>query len=364
MIIRKRGNRYYYHFDWYDSKGKRHQVERAGTESKKETRKMGKAAEAAIKASCVQPSSVTAGALFEEWINAMEKSVQLKSNTLKKYKSTIQIYLTPLIGKVSLRKITPKMLQGILDDLRASASHSTINTVSSVLKRSFEYAVVMGEYLPSSPAASIHVPRELTAPPETIAFTNEEIEKLIEAHASSPLLLPIEIAYYTGMRVGEILALSWDDIGMDARTIRIHATVTGDGEVQDIPKSKSSTRTIPFGTKLESVLLDAHAHQQRNRLEYGRWYHQTNRVCIREDGKPLTPNNIRGLNKWIGAHLHRGSFHTLRHTYATMMLENGADLELVSKHLGHSSINITAKYYSHVLEKRRSKLTSLMDQIL
>ena len=364
MITRKRGAKWYYHFDWYDAEGNRHQVERAGTESKKETREIGLAAMAAIKAQAVPASAITCAALWEEWMRAMEKSGDLKEATIRKYRSTIRIYLTPPIGAVQLRKITPKMLQKILDDLQPSASHSTINTVASVLKRSMAWAVTMGEYLPASPAASIHVPKRREAAPETVTFSGEEIETILKHLEGKPLLLPVEIAIHTGMRIGEILALTWEDIDEKARLIHIHATITGEGQIQPIPKTKSSVRTIPYGQKLAEIIQKARIDKRKSRLSFGQWYQENDRICTREDGTPITPNNVRALNKWIKAHLKKGSIHTLRHTFATNLLENGADLELVSKHLGHSTITITAKYYSHVLDKRRNKLTRLMDEIL
>ena len=70
---------------------------------------------------------------------------------------------------------------------------------------------------------------------------------------------------------------------------------------------------------------------------------------------------MRFFNQWVKANIGHGSFHTLRHTYATALLESGADLELVSKQLGHSNMTITAKFYSHVLEKRRKKIATLAD---
>ena len=78
----------------------------------------------------------------------------------------------------------------------------------------------------------------------------------------------------------------------------------------------------------------------------------------------ITPDDLRYFNTWCKNNFGFGSFHTLRHTYATNMLEAGADLELVSKQLGHNSIVTTAKYYSHVLDKRKRLVADIMDKAL
>ena len=104
--------------------------------------------------------------------------------------------------------------------------------------------------------------------------------------------------------------------------------------------------------------------QQENEERYQEYYIRSDAVCRREDGKPLTPDDLRFFNQWVKKEIGHGSFHALRHTYATTLLENGADLELVSKQLGHSNLSITACYYSHVLETRQKQIAGLADKLV
>ena len=364
MIIRKRGDKYYYHFSYYDDEGKRHQVERAGTASKKETRELGRQAEAKCRASFHVPSAIPCEKLFNEWISFIKSDESLKANTIKKYDSIVKNYLIPAFGKHQIRKISPKTLQNYLNSLECSRSN--INIICSVLRKSFTYAAVMAEYIETSPAESIHCPKRLEPPKETVVFSENQINQIFAHLKNTAMLTPASIAYYTGMRAGEVLALKWDDIDFKNKLIHIHSTITGDSipVLQDIPKTNSSIRTIPFGAKLYTYLSEWHIAQQKYKLFFGPEYTESDFICTECKGKQLTLNNIRALNKWIKTHIGPGSFHSFRHTYATLLLEHGADLELVSKQLGHSSIALTAKVYSHVLDRRRNKLTSVIDEAL
>lgn len=134
--------------------------------------------------------------------------------------------------------------------------------------------------------------------------------------------------------------------------------------VQDLPKTKSSVRHIPFPAALLPILEDARLRQSVARFKCGPFYVPGDFVCALDSGEMLTPDDIRAFNGWCKTAIGHGSFHVLRHTYATMLLEAGADLELVSKQLGHSSLSITARVYSHVLDRRKAKLVSIMDKAL
>ena len=110
----------------------------------------------------------------------------------------------------------------------------------------------------------------------------------------------------------------------------------------------------------ENIKLD----QMKNRMKFGKFYSNSGLVCTVASGQMLLPNDFRYFNMWCKDKLGHGSFHVLRHTFATNLLEAGASLEMVSKTLGHASLNLTATTYSHVLDTRRNQLASLMDEAL
>lgn len=368
MSIRKRGNKYYYTVFVTDENGVRRRIERAGTGDLRETRKIERAAQADADRERFQIlSSITVERFYEQWMEEALVPSSFTVNTIRSYRSAVINHILPRFQGMKLRSLTPRLLQKFLNDLSSSMSHSSVRSICSALRVSLAYAADICEYIPDSPAARIHLPRRRAAPEETEIFSPPEINKMFSYFSEeNKLFLPIRIAYYTGLRVGECCALQWSDVDLRRKEFYVHRTAVYSDKwySQEIPKTKSSTRRIPFPAALLPLLEIAKHRQALDRFRAGPFYIDGNFVCALGSGEMLTPDDIRYFNRWCKQFLGHGSFHTLRHTYATMLLEAGADLELVSKQLGHSSLTITARVYSHVLDRRKSKLVSIMDKTL
>lgn len=368
MSIRKRGDKYYYTFFYTDEHGVRRRVEKAGTDNLRETKKLERAAQAEADRDRYQPShSITVEQFYAQWMKEALTVNAFKANTIRSYRSAIKNHILPEFREMKLQALTPRLLQNFLNDLSSSMSSASIRTICAALRTSLSYAADICEYIPDSPASRIHVPRSQTAQEETEIFSPEEIETIFSRFGEgNPLFLLIRLAYYTGMRVGECCALQWNDVDLNHREIYVHQTAVQapSWTVQDIPKTRSSLRRISFAAALLPLLKEARVRQQSDRFRYGKYYRPGDFVCAQECGAMTTPDNVRYFNSWCKSNIGHGSFHTLRHTYATMMLEAGADLELVSKQLGHSSLSTTARVYSHVLDRRKKKLSDLMDKAL
>lgn len=364
-MLRKRGNKWYYTIETYDEYGNRKRVERVGTEDKVETRKLAMKAQAEYETTLRirAGQNITYGKVLDQWLASLPDS-GLKVNTIKRYQSIVHVHLRPSLGRLVLKRITPRHLQEYLNSV--PLGHESVNSIASAIKKSFAYAVVMCQYLEHSPADYLKVPRKMTVGTEGIAFSPDEMETIFSQFRRSDMRTAIYLSYYTGLRLGECCALTWDNVDLRNNEIYVCATLINDGGwmVQEIPKTKSSIRTVQIPAKLHEYLSEERLLAMTTRMKYGSYYTNTNFVCRHENGRGLTPDNIRYFNQWCKNALGHGSFHSLRHTYATMLLEHGADLELVSKQLGHSSIVITAKVYSHVLEKRKDKLVKIMDAAL
>ena len=215
---------------------------------------------------------------------------------------------------------------------------------------------------------NVKVPRYDVAPSSPGIFTNEEIEAIFEKYpAGNKLFIPLRIAYQTGLRRGEILSLRWPLIDLQRKIIHVTGTLydkTG-FFVQDNPKTSSSIRNVPFGQSLFLDLKKQQIEQKKNRLKYGQfYYYDSDFVCTNENGKPLTSNALRGFEQFCKKTFGHGSMHTFRHTHATKLLENGIDLDYVSKRLGHSSIPTTADIYISMTDKRDKAAVELIDKVL
>lgn len=366
MYYRKRGNIWYFRFSYRDADGVLHKVEKAGSKTKTETQKQAIEYINSLNAGIIDDGEITLAEFFPEWIECGLIAAHYKENTVNQYESIIRNHIIPAVGDIQLKALKPKRLQDFINKLAETRSRSMVNTTISILKKSLEYAVVYGQYISTSPARFLHLPKRTSGIKQVDTFSRDEVNAIFEKFKGSELYSVIVMAYYTGMRVGEILALKWDDIDMDGLTIHVHATSIGTSTatIQDLPKTKSSVRTIAFTEKLKDFLECLHKAQGVNKKEYAEYYKDNHLVCSHMDGSPITANNVRYFNQWVKSNLGHGSIHIMRHTYATELLEHGADLELVSKQLGHSNISITAKYYSHVLDNRRGLLRKAMDRAL
>ncbi len=368
MSIRKRGDKYYYTVFYTDERGVRRRVERVGTDNLRDTKKLERAAQAAADRDRYQASaSITVDRFYEQWLEEALTENAFKVNTIRSYRAAVKNHILPQFSGMKLQALTPRLLQNFLNGLSSSLSSASIRIICSALRTSLAYAADICEYIPDSPASRIHAPRCQTAPEETEIFSPEDIEAIFSRFKEGdPLFLLIRLAYYTGMRAGECCALQWPDVDLRRREIYVHQTAVQDVSwtVQELPKTRASVRRVSFAAALRPLLQEARLRQRKDRFRYGRYYREGNFVCAMECGSMTTPNNVRYFNQWCKDAIGHGSFHTLRHTYATMMLEAGADLELVSKQLGHSSLAVTARVYSHVLDRRKKKLVSLMDKAL
>ncbi|WP_329758885.1 site-specific integrase [Allisonella histaminiformans] len=360
----KLSKNYYFTVSYVDDNGKNRKVERVGTDSLTETKRLAMLAQAQLNQSAVVSSTMKYSDFLTTWDNDVLNTDHMKENTVKQYRSVVVNHIIPGIGNRKLNKLTPRIIQSFINSKKSDGcSKSTCNTILSVIKKSLEYAVVYCGYLSSNPAADVHLPRYIQAPKQIAPFTPGEIENIFVHFKDAKIYPAILLSYHTGLRLGECCALAWSDIDMENHTISVSKTVVGD-DIQPLPKSKSSCRIVTFGVKLYHILEDIRLEQMKNRMKFGKFYINSGLVCTVASGQMLLPNDFRYFNMWCKEQFGHGSFHVLRHTFATNLLEAGASLEMVSKTLGHSTLNLTASTYSHVLDKRRNQLASIMDAAL
>lgn len=226
--LRKRGNKWYYTIESTNEDGTRRKSERAGTESKTETMKLWRQAQAAVDRGNIVPSAITLKEFLSQWDDEVLNENRYKPNTSKQYRSVIKMHIIPKLGAYKLCKVTPRILQNFLNGLKADLSRSTVNIVCSVLKASMLYAVDYCGYLPTSPAANIHVPRYIEAPKKVEPFTPEEMQQIFSHFEGNQIYGAILLAYYAGLRQGECCALTWQNVDMESHELTIAHTLVND----------------------------------------------------------------------------------------------------------------------------------------
>ncbi|MFN2527035.1 MAG: tyrosine-type recombinase/integrase [Actinomycetota bacterium] len=287
---------------------------------------------------------LTVSAFLDRWLEVWKDRV--KPRTHFRYAELIRLHVKPGLGPTSLTKLRPLQLEELYGRLRKQGlGGTTILQIHRILHAAFNQGMKW-QLLERNPTDAVKAPRKSSL--EAAALTIEQIPTLLEAVRGSPLELPTLIAVGTGMRLGEVLGLRWQDVDLDRAIVRIRQTLQITMQF-DTPKSHRSTRALSLPAFLVEGLRTHKKTQNERRLMLGEAWHDLDLVCDRGDGQPLRPDTIskqfRTATKAVGLDI---TFHGLRHTHASLMLAAGTDMKVTSARLGHSSISITADLYTHV----------------
>ncbi|MEV6669342.1 site-specific integrase [Streptomyces sp. NPDC051162] len=300
----------------------------------------------------------------------------LRENTHTRYTACVNRYLIPGLGKKKLAKLSAKDVRTWLNQLRTTCqccargidagraeprccavgsccskrlSPLTLAYIHSVLKSALEHAV-REEEIPRNVARNVRTgtPRPRRFEP----LTADEARQFLTAARGHRLHALFELALHTGLRKGELLGLRWEDLDLDAGTAAIRRTLqrTSAGGLTTLPtKTRASERRIalPAGC-LHS--LKRHHEQQREREAAGIAWQRSGHVFTTVQGGPIDPTNLtRAFTTLLRkAALRRIRFHDLRHSTATLLLEQGVELVVIKELLGHAHIGVTATVYAHV----------------
>jgi len=186
--------------------------------------------------------------------------------------------------------------------------------------------------------------------------------------------IPTCIAVATGARLSEVLGLRWSDIDFERRTITIRQAQklarkrTENGLAYRIeygkPKNKKG-RTIDIPESLAKLLERHRRQQKKDKLSFGELYQDNNLVCCRENGEPINNSTLGSYFRAVARRLDLNiSFHTLRHTHASLLLKMDENLKTISARLGHSGIGITADLYTHLFPDAQKKAAKKVDFLL
>ena len=289
--------------------------------------------------------------LFEMWLEKYVKpSVKIRS--YNKYEPVVKGYIIPIIGEVELNDCKCVVMQDYICKLlntkciktNKPLAINTIHGIVQVLKQGFKLALEL-ELISKDPTLKIKLPP--VNEKEVLALTREE-QKMIEDFCLSnhkTNYLGIIISLYTGIRLGELLALTWDDIDFDKKLMLIRKTSYSakiEGKyviVIDKPKTKKSNRIIPLPDKLINLLI---IHKNNSTSDF--IISTRNNTIVEVRSYQRTFDSI--LSK---CNIQHYNYHCLRHTFATRALELGMDIKTLSEILGHTNVSITLNRYAHSL---------------
>jgi integrase len=349
--IRKRGAKYHVSYKDPVTKGERS----AGTFIRKiDAQKQKRAVEYQLHAGeWIDPKlqATPYGEWAQQWFNAQS---HLRIGTRENNASALNARVLPVFGEAALRDIRPIHVEQFVADLSAELSPSRVRQVYNVLNASLK-AAVKSEMLKANPAESVKLPRQTT---RKMLFLDPQQVEALAAEIGDEHSTLVYLLAYGGLRIGEARALRRSRVNLMRGTLEIKESVTyrGGDFVFTPPKNgKERVATIPrFLRSMLEQHLDAYAGKEPDAL-----------VFPGTDGGPLTLPPFR-RNEWKPALLRAGideSFriHDMRHTTASLLINQGLHPKIVQEHLGHHSISITLDRYGHLYETDTQRLADALD---
>jgi len=312
-----------------------------------------------IKASKVKPvksSKETFGSYLSYWLDNVKPT--LKQSTFDSYSNYVHKHIIPHLGVVQISRITIELLQKFINLKSKELSPKTILSLKSVLNLALSKAEEQNFVV--NPCKYLKLPR--CSADEMRVFTLPE-QKELESVLDSRSDIGVLICLYTGIRIGELCALRWNDINFNTGTLYIRKTmqrVKDDSEnnsktkvIIDEPKSPASKRSIPIPSFLINTLK--HYKSTCNNSDF----------VISVYNRFMEPRTYQYRFKTLlkNAGIDNANFHSLRHTFATRALEIGFDVKTLSDILGHSNPNITLKRYAHSLDTHKRKAMDKLEQV-
>lgn len=299
------------------------------------------------------------GEFMDEWLDRRKSNLALNTQAafqqeIKRIKQFLQG--RPLmLGNVRARDIE-KLYSYLLNEVNLSVN--TVSHYHTFLKEVFNYAVKI-DLLDINPMNKVERPRKVKYIGKF--YSAEETNCLLQAVKGDNIELVVVLAVFYGLRRGEVLGLKWDAIDFDNKSFTIRHTVTNayvDGKshlvCRDVAKNISSIRTFPLIPDIERMLLRQKEKIEDNKKLYGNTYSREYQeyVCVDERGVLLFPQRITYRFSVIlqRNNLRKIRFHDLRHTCASILINNGNHLKEIQEWLGHSNFSTTANIYAH-LEK-------------
>lgn len=316
---------------------------------------------------------------MEKWYKDIGSKKSI--NTAYNSKSRMDHHIIPDIGHYSLNKLTPLVIQDFyngLDEkgLAASSKKKIMETLSNALRYALKLRLI--PYLPTD------IEKEPVTRGKIIYWTVEELNLFLDYVKDNWLYVPVFMLSMTGMRPAEMMGLQWKKIDLENRIIEIDSQVIYDKEskklvLTDILKTELSGRIITIPTALSETLREL-----KNRTQYNK---PNDFVITTREGSMSSADTLRTMfNKYVkklrkeqlialikeghssedaeGMLITEMPPYNLRHTHATMLLNNNENIKVISERLGHKSIKTTLDTYATVMPKSRSKTADLLDELM
>ena len=290
---------------------------------------------------------------MKKWLKMISASVE--PTTLNGYQGVINGRMTDYFKntKITLQNIKPKHIQEFYQYLLDEGlCGNTVKHYHANIRKALQYAMKTDIIL-SNPADKVDLPKIEEYKPKF--YTSDEVKTLLNEVIGTKLEIPVMIDCFYGFRRSEVIGLKWSAVDFENDTITIDHTITqsnGKLIIRDKTKTKSSKRTLPLEPIVKSFLIELKEKQEKNRELCGDSYNKDylEYICVDNCGNIIRPDYVTEtfLKLLKRKNLKIIRFHDLRHTCASILLKNGANMKEIQAWLGHSNYNTTANLYAHL----------------
>lgn len=321
-------------------------------------------------------NDLTLGDYLDYWLKTYAMP-NTSPNTFNTYERIVRVHLKPELGKIKLQELTTRQIQDYYTDklsigiekdgVFSGLSAQTVKHHHRLLCKALNDAVDW-VFLEINVAKKAKPPK-----PERYkitTYTADELKQLFETAKASKAHYPIIFTgAETGARLGELRALTWDDIDYSNKRIYITKTAydakSGGVKIRDLTKN-GRDRYITMGKSLLAFLVEHQKSHDEAKKGLGNSFNPLNLVFNNQNGNFFDPREVlKTLKKAIKrANLKNARFHDLRHTHATLLLQKNVHPKVVSERLGHTKIGITLDTYSHVIPSLQENAVEVFDELL
>ena len=305
------------------------------------------------------------GEYLKRWLSDSVKDT-VKQTTYESYERIIRVHLAPTLGGIKLKNLSPTHVRGLYrEKLDSALSATSVQRIHALLHKALKQAVNDG-LIPRNVTEAVAAPRQVRKEIQTL--TPEQARAFLQTAKSDRLEALYFLAIHTGLRQGELLGLRWSDVGLDQGILqvrRIRSAAKGTPTFTT-PKNNKG-RSVRLTPQAVQALRDHRKRQIEERLKQAGHWHDTGLVFTSTIGTPLNRHNVFGRS--FKPLLRRAGlpdipFHALRHSFATLMLSGREHPKVVQEMLGHSRINTTLDFYSHVLPDMQREAIDRLDVML
>jgi integrase len=307
------------------------------------------------------PEKLTVSAWLDQWLVGIKPNVG--ERTYRSYETLLRHHVKPVVGSLLLRNLRPADVRSIYSQMAEKGNAGTTALhCHRVLRQALKQAL-REELVTRNVADLVTAPRATVK--EIAPVSIEDLSRiLVVADQAPPYGVMIRLTLWTGMRLGEVLGLRWQDLDLEAGQLRISQTYGNDGKFR-APKTERSRRTLSIDPEIVTVLREHRRQQTEHYLETGlRGEHDL--VFADPLGEPVPQYRVNYA--WRSVCTKAGvpgvRFHDLRHSAATLALANGVDVAVVSRRLGHSTPSTTLNIYRHVMPSEDKAAAGIMSQVM